>query len=158
MPVSSKEVPLVGKDQVAVIRTLMLRNRAEPFVQMREIVQVHYSGWPDFGIPAEPASIVSLVSLVNDIVSSREKGEESPIIVHCSAGCGRTGTYCTVDSVIRSLNKQEVREAEDSVIYRSVLGLRMQRMSLVQTLRQYVLCHECVLHYLLGDPGDEMTN
>jgi len=147
-PVSSENVSM-GANQTITIRTLMLRNRAEPFAAMREIVQVHYEGWPDFGTPAEPACIVALVNLVNDLASQRGKLQDVPLLVHCSAGCGRTGTYCTVDSMMQYLDSTGDRGTED-VIYRTVLGLRKQRMSLVQTLRQYVLCYECVLHHLLG--------
>lgn len=144
---SSTEVGL-GSDQKAVIRTLMLRNLSEPFASIREIVQVHFSGWPDFGTPAEPASIVSLVKVINEIASQRGRVVNAPLLVHCSAGCGRTGTFCTVDSVMQYLDSKGSVDDED-VIYRSVLGLREQRMSLVQTLRQYVLCYECVLYHLL---------
>jgi len=55
-----------------------------------------------------------------------------------------------VDSVIRYFEQIGVQEDDEDIIYKSVLRLREQRMSLVQTLTQYVRCYECVLHYLLG--------
>jgi tyrosine-protein phosphatase 2/3 len=147
-PMHETKVDL-GLGQNLTVRTLMLQNRAEPFMSMREIVQLHYDEWPDFGTPAEPATILSLVKYLNEITSQREKGKNAPIIVHCSAGCGRTGTFCTVDSVVNQLDKMEDDGGEKDLILETVRGLREQRMSLVQTLRQYVLCYECVLHYLL---------
>lgn len=140
IPVHETKVSL-GSGQTATTRTLMLQNHAEPFGSLREIIQLHYEGWPDFGTPAEAMTIVSLVRILNDVISQRGKSNDAPIVVHCSAGCGRTGVFCTVDGVINSADMN----GEEDLIYRSVLGIREQRMSLVQTLRQYVLCYECVL-------------
>ena len=146
IPVHETTVPL-GSGQTAVVRTLMLQNRAEPFVPIREIVQIHYEGWPDFGTPTEAITIVSLVRLVNDVISRRRTSNDAPVVVHCSAGCGRSGTFCTVHSVINSMDGAD---EEEDMIYRSVLRIREQRMSLVQTLRQYVLCYDCVLRHVLS--------
>jgi tyrosine-protein phosphatase 2/3 len=152
-PMHKEIMPLEG-NQTVIVRTLMLQNLADPFTPMREIIQLHYETWPDFGIPAEATSIVSLIRLLNDILSQRGKAKSAPVVVHCSAGCGRTGTFCTVDSVIHSLECEEGREDEnEDIIFRNVMEIREQRMSLVQTLRQYVLCYECVLHYLLEKCG-----
>ena len=148
-PMHETKVDL-GLDQSVTVRTLMLQNRAEPFMSMREIVQLHYEEWPDFGTPAEPATILSLVKLLNEITSQRQKGKNAPVIVHCSAGCGRTGTFCTVDSVVGQLDRSQDNGGGKDLILETVLGLREQRMSLVQTLRQYVLCYECVLHHLIN--------
>ena len=147
-PVHQTSVSL-GLSQNCTMRTLMLRNQADPFVPLREIVQLHYEGWPDFGTPAEAATIVSLVRLLRDIIASRGRAELAPVLVHCSAGCGRTGTFCTVDSVIYAFDSG-TGDGEEDLIYRKVLALREQRMSLVQTLRQYVLCYDCVLYHILS--------
>ena len=55
--------------------------------------------------------------------------------------------FVSVDSVINSVDGVD---GEEDMIYRRVLRIREQRMSLVQTLRQYVLCYECVLHHVLS--------
>ena len=139
----------LGEEQNAIVRTLLLRNQAEPFAPMREIIQLYYDGWPDFGTPVEAMCIASLIKILNDVISSRGSGKNGPVVVHCSAGCGRTGTFCTVDTVIRYLDSGNDSGDED-IIYRNVLEMRKQRMSMVQTLRQYVLCYESVLYYLLN--------
>ncbi len=144
-PMHQTKVPLAG-DQFVTIRTLMVENREEPFASIREVVQLHYEGWPDFGTPAQPASIISVVKLLNQVISQRQQGKDSPIIVHCSAGCGRTGTFVIVDSLLNYFEREGNFGDEKDVIQESVLALREQRMSLVQTLRQYVLCYESVLH------------
>ena len=159
LPVNERTVPL-GSGQRATLRTLMLQNHAEPFSSLREIIQVHYQGWPDFGTPTEAKTIVNVISLVNDLTSSRKnsKFEErnAPIVVHCSAGCGRTGTFCTVDGIIDYLSVHGGSgDEEDDLVFRSVSMMREQRMSLVQTLRQYVLCYDCILYYLVSEMGEE---
>jgi tyrosine-protein phosphatase 2/3 len=172
------EVPYV------VVRTLALSHALYPFQPMREITQLHYSNWPDFGAPAHPADLLGLVEQTNAVVrkyngtSSSElhlpaKPDERPIIVHCSAGCGRTGTFCTVDSVIDMLKRQRmVQKApkkidegdemeidaeewlysdENDLVAKAVEDFRHQRLSMVQTLRQYVLCYETVLEWLVKE-------
>lgn len=103
----------------AVVRKFTLAHSSHPFSPIREITQVHYSSWPDFGAPASPAHLLGLVELSNSLQkasaaptqSTRSDAPENvenprPVLVHCSAGCGRTGTFCTIDSVIDMLKRQ----------------------------------------------------
>jgi len=159
---------------------------------MREITQLQYSSWPDFGAPAHPAHLLGLVEQCDAVVRVSSAGPAGPILVHCSAGCGRTGTFCTVDSVLDLLKRQRARadaaraarfaspmevegappllhsrlrgeddasfadpaEAEwlcrDDVdlVEKTVEDFRLQRLSMVQSLRQFVLCYESVLEWL----------
>jgi protein tyrosine phosphatase len=140
----------IGGSQSVLMRTFMLRNGAEPFMSMREIVMLHYEGWPDFGSPTQPESILGLLALLDQVLTERGR-KSSPVLMHCSAGCGRTGAFCTIDSVINQFeDEMDGITDDDDLIYQRVLRFREQRMSMVQTLRQFVLCYECVLHYLLG--------
>lgn len=102
------------------IRTFSLRDASPLSTEPpRSITQVQYTGWPDFGIPARPTDVLSLLTACNTIFdeanaqSSQSHSPNDPvpygrrnIVVHCSAGCGRTGIFCTVDSVIDMLKKQ----------------------------------------------------
>ncbi|KAL8867723.1 MAG: hypothetical protein Q9174_005474, partial [Haloplaca sp. 1 TL-2023] len=135
--------------------------------------------WPDFGAPAHPLDVLGLVEQCGEVIReySGSKGVndpapegERPIVVHCSAGCGRTGTFCTVDSVIDMLKRQQqvqlqtmdtdsvqggpdkeppwtTNEANDLIV-KAVEDFRQQRLSIVQTLRQFVLCYESVLEWV----------
>ena len=159
LAINEKTVPL-GSGQHATLRTLTLQNHAEPFSSLREITQVHYEDWPDFGTPTEARAIINVVSLLNDLTSPhnnlKSAERNSPVVVHCSAGCGRTGTFCTVDSIIDYLSERGATgDDEEDLVFRTVSRMREQRMSLVQTLRQYVLCYDCILYYLVGEMGDE---
>lgn len=169
-----------------IVRKLTLTHTGHPFEPLREITQLQYSSWPDFGAPAHPAHVLGLVEHCNSIVRSyesnspsREPNEpacrgERPIVVHCSAGCGRTGTFCTVDSVMDELKwqrrtrlqKQKTSNPDDmdvdsneedgwllkddeDLVAKTVSDFRLQRLSMVQTLRQFVLCYETILEWIV---------
>lgn len=175
-----------------VIRKLILSHAAHPFAPLHEITQVQYSCWPDFGVPAHPAQVLGLIEQCDAIVrsystssdpSEPEPRGQRPVVVHCSAGCGRTGTFCTVDSVLDMLKRQRRKKADMSqhggmnadeeawvdrddvdLVAKTVEELRDQRLSMVQSLRQFVLCYETVLEWLVRqeteksrDDGEDTT-
>lgn len=61
----------------------------------RTVCQLHYVAWPDHGVPSVVQPLLEMVRLVRDTQAS----ETLPVLVHCSAGCGRTGTICAIDYV-----------------------------------------------------------
>ena len=125
----------------------------------RHISQLHYSSWPDFGVPTDPKHLLELVRTSRAEVKKYQASysSEPPVLVHCSAGCGRTGTFCTVDSVVATFEdrlrdwKEEIFPAEGDkskdLVFKTVEDFRLQRLSMVQTLRQFVLCYETVLQW-----------
>ncbi|GME23517.1 Protein-tyrosine phosphatase receptor/non-receptor type [Neofusicoccum parvum] len=187
-----------------IVRRFTLSNTELPFARMREVTQLQYSNWPDFGAPAHPAHLLGLVEQCDAVVRQTQGGSvddpdppnRHPVLVHCSAGCGRTGTFCTVDSVIDMLKRQrssrsqrqtspmdvdkapptknkdssffepsagaDVDEHEDGwvdrndidLIEKTVEAFRHQRLSMVQSLRQFVLCYETVLEWLVEQHQD----
>lgn len=116
-PQDSKDEKPNGEQPYVTVRKFTLRHEQRPFERMREITQLQFSSWPDFGAPAHPAHLLGLVEQCDAVVcatnktSSREPEppHSRPIMVHCSAGCGRTGTFCTVSSVIDMLKRQRIR-------------------------------------------------
>ncbi|KAE8836828.1 hypothetical protein PTNB73_07733 [Pyrenophora teres f. teres] len=169
-----------------IVRKFTLSNDEEPFARMREITQLQYSHWPDFGAPAHPTHLLGLIEQTDAVVRSVNGGSPSqpdppnsrPIIVHCSAGCGRTGTFCTVDSVLDMLKRQRqarharqttpmdtdsndklskneqdenswVNNEDIDLVAKTVEDFRLQRLSMVQSLRQFVLCYESVMEWLV---------
>ena len=181
-PPQPSELPFV------VVRKLALHHGSLPFQPMREISQLQYSNWPDFGAPAHPGHLLALIEHCNAVVRSHggapaggaprlARDGERPIVVHCSAGCGRTGTYITVDSVIDVIKRQQAAAQgrpkhipEDEVmdvdsdgwlgrddvdlVAETVESLRLQRLSMVQTLKQFVLCYESVMEWMVrGSAG-----
>ena len=65
--------------------------------QSREVFQFHYTAWPDFGLPESPASFLEFLFAVRSS-GSLDLSQCGPPVVHCSAGMGRSGTLCLVDS------------------------------------------------------------
>ena len=190
----------VGEEPFVIIRNLSISHTGHPFERVREITHVQYPNWPDFGAPAHPAHLLRLVESCDRIAHSISVASggnfpsffNCPVVVHCSAGCGRTGTFCTVDTVIDILKNQRRQHArtrqgspmdidpetsidssfdltatsterarkdvawsdkrinEVDLVERVVEELRLQRLSTVQSLRQYVLCYETVLEWISG--------
>ena len=121
----------------------------------RIIHQIVFEEWPDHGIPINPLGILRLQDLVESLCYPDHR---HPLIVHCSAGCGRTGSFCTIDTVIRrwksSSFSSNLAEEEDLVV-KTVQQLRKDRMEMVQTVRQLSFCYEvCAWFWLLNMPKD----
>jgi protein-tyrosine phosphatase len=242
--------PQSQSEAFVTIRKFALSHSAHPFSPIREITHLHFSSWPDFGTPAQPSHLLALVELANvmqraalpvetaSVVGSSKIAHDMtplswydepeadsasrPMLVHCSAGCGRTGAFCTVDSVIDMLKRQRLanmpggqqqpsrdaggdtpmadsddaispmtnrqmgfkfnlerqprletpgtqgqqsidvswlRDESVDLIQKTVEDFREQRISMVQSLRQYVLCYETVLEWIhrLHDRGTGST-
>ncbi|XP_061170427.1 receptor-type tyrosine-protein phosphatase kappa-like [Saccostrea echinata] len=101
---------------------------------IRIITQFHYTAWPDHGTPEE----IGLVQFHRVVNKRNEPG--SPLLVHCSAGVGRTGTFIGLDSLLR-----QGRERGRINVFEFVKQMREDRMSMVQTLEQYVFLHKALL-------------
>ncbi|KAK9477830.1 protein-tyrosine phosphatase-like protein [Lipomyces japonicus] len=162
--VSEQEMPLSSKTGTLIrVRKFSLSDSSRPFEPVREVTHLQYVSWPDLGAPADPIDIVSLTRLTSQYNdegsgSSTTDGDNvnHPVIVHCSAGCGRTGTFCTVDSVIDMLEfKPEYNSTAKNVVgdlvAQVVHDFRTQRLSMVQSLRQFVICYESVLVWKLDE-------
>lgn len=142
-------------DTVTRTFTVSLGDQAE-----REVVQVQYVGWPDHGIPDKQGEMLAVLETANrhqrDFALKRSVG---PMLVHCSAGCGRTGTIIALDTFLRLLELDTATKAGklDSVdmltetkalptepldwskdwIFELVKQLRTQRTTMVQAFDQY---------------------
>lgn len=112
--------------------------RARTVLSERTICQFHYTTWPDHGVPDSVQPILELVRLVREV----QPAEDRPIVVHCSAGCGRTGTICCIDFVWSLLKRGKLDTSFD--LCSIICGMRQQRMAMVQTLEQYILCHRAI--------------
>ncbi|XP_069736531.1 receptor-type tyrosine-protein phosphatase mu-like isoform X2 [Phaenicophaeus curvirostris] len=107
----------------------------------RVVEQFHYLLWPDHGVPRNSAQLLCLVEVVN---KRKLEAPAGPVLVHCSAGIGRTGTFIALDFLLK------MGKAEDKVdVFRCVQRLREQRVSMVQTKEQYTFLYEVLLEGLL---------
>ena len=89
------------------------------------MILFHYLAWPDHGVPTNARSMVNFIKRVR---RTHPYDRQDLLLVHCSAGVGRTGTFITLDSMLERI------KAEDSLnIYEFVSILREQRVLMVQT-------------------------
>ncbi|XP_054837625.1 receptor-type tyrosine-protein phosphatase C isoform X2 [Eublepharis macularius] len=121
-----------------MIQKLHITNRREK-TAARDVTHIQFTSWPDHGVPDDPHLLLKLRRRVNAL-SNFFSG---PIVVHCSAGVGRTGTYIGIDAMLEGL------ETEGRVdVYGYVAKLRRQRCLMVQVETQYILIHQALVEYV----------
>eukprot|EP01085_Mycamoeba_gemmipara_P002016 Mycagemm_TRINITY_DN10038_c0_g1::TRINITY_DN10038_c0_g1_i1::g.2016::m.2016 type:complete len:379 gc:universal TRINITY_DN10038_c0_g1_i1:106-1242(+) len=106
----------------------------------RDVSHLHYTGWPDFGVPANTKEIIDLVKVTNYLRA--RAGWEKPIVTHCSAGVGRVGTFIGIHQAVRLLNATKTPKILDLVF-----AMRQCRHGMVQREEQYVFIHRVVADY-----------
>ncbi|KFV70254.1 Receptor-type tyrosine-protein phosphatase C, partial [Dryobates pubescens] len=120
-----------------IIQKLHITNGRER-TSGRDVTHIQFTSWPDHGVPEDPHLLLKLRRRVNAL-SNFFSG---PIVVHCSAGVGRTGTYIGIDAMLEGL------DAEGRVdVYGYVVKLRRQRCLMVQVESQYILIHQALVEY-----------
>ncbi|KAH8018418.1 hypothetical protein HPB51_006040 [Rhipicephalus microplus] len=110
--------------------------------QKRVVLHLHYTTWPDFGVPESPAAFLAFLQAVRE--SGALDVDVGPPVVHCSAGIGRSGTFCLVDSCLvlieangGRLDRVDVQEV--------LLEMRKYRMGLIQTPDQLRFSYLAIL-------------
>lgn len=142
-----------------VVRTFKLSMQDGSKNVERVVKMLHFLGWPDHGV-CDSETILKVVELANELNTN----STSPMVVHCSAGVGRTGTFCIIDSLLALLSPHikdntsntiqvsegEILDIHQDLIVKSFALLRSQRVSMVQTKEQFVLLYEAVARGLLN--------
>jgi protein tyrosine phosphatase len=109
----------------------------------RTVYQYHFTAWPDHDVPKFATALLGFIGRVNRD-HARDRG---PIVVHCSAGAGRTGTYIVIDTMM-----DRAEDSQPIDIYSCVTYLRTRRAQMVQTEAQYMFIHDAVLESVIcGD-------
>ncbi|GAB6020354.1 hypothetical protein CHUAL_003064 [Chamberlinius hualienensis] len=110
-----------------LIRSFYLKNLKTG--ETRTVTQFHFLSWPDVGVPVSAKMILDFRRKVN----KSYRGRSCPIVVHCSDGCGRSGTYCLIDMVLNRIAKG-LKEID---IAATLEHIRDQRAGMVQTKDQF---------------------
>ncbi|XP_041741271.1 tyrosine-protein phosphatase non-receptor type 13 isoform X2 [Coregonus clupeaformis] len=105
--------------------------------EIQRVTHLNYTGWPDHGTPSQPEQLLTFISYMRHIHQS------GPIITHCSAGIGRSGTLICIDVVLGLISKDVDFDISDVV-----RNMRLQRQGMVQTEEQYIFCYQVILYVL----------
>ncbi|KAL7745325.1 hypothetical protein ACLKA6_015345 [Drosophila palustris] len=131
------------------VASLELRNLKTD--EIRNVSHWQFTSWPDYGVPSSAMAMLNFLQKVRDKQAQlvRSLGDTwaghvrgPPIVVHCSAGIGRTGTFITLDICISRL--EDVGTAD---IRGTVEKIRSQRAYSIQMPDQYVFCHLALIEY-----------
>ncbi|XP_058271158.1 receptor-type tyrosine-protein phosphatase alpha isoform X3 [Hemibagrus wyckioides] len=120
------------------VRDLLVTNTREN--KSRAVRQFHFHGWPEVGIPADGKGMINIIAAVQ---KQQQQSGNHPITVHCSAGAGRTGTFCALSTVLERVKAEGILD-----VFQTVKSLRLQRPHMVQTLEQYEFCYKVVQEYI----------
>ncbi|XP_015127199.1 tyrosine-protein phosphatase non-receptor type 1 isoform X3 [Diachasma alloeum] len=146
------KVEFVSRTQAHDYTTRVLRLTDLDSQESREILHFHYTTWPDFGVPQSPTAFLQFL---NDVRRSGalDWGVGSPI-VHCSAGIGRSGTFCLVDTCLMLIEKNGL----NSVNVRDVLvEMRRSRVGLIQTPDQLRFSYAAIIEGSRGLPSNNVN-
>ncbi|XP_048353842.1 receptor-type tyrosine-protein phosphatase V-like [Sphaerodactylus townsendi] len=111
----------------------------------RRVTHLHYTAWPDHGVPESATSIMAFIDLVRAHIQNAK--DSGPTLIHCSAGVGRTGTFIALDRLLQQLKHEKVVD-----VFNTMYSLRMSRHVMIQTLGQYIFLHNCILEKISENP------
>ncbi|XP_015116835.1 tyrosine-protein phosphatase Lar isoform X1 [Diachasma alloeum] len=110
------------------------------YSERREIKQLQFTAWPDHGVPEHPAPFLQFLRRVRTL----NVPDSGPLVVHCSAGVGRTGCFIVIDSMLERIKHEKMID-----IYGHVTCLRAQRNYMVQTEDQYIFIHDALFEAVI---------
>ncbi|XP_014665166.1 PREDICTED: tyrosine-protein phosphatase non-receptor type 11-like isoform X2 [Priapulus caudatus] len=120
-----------------------VEGKADVF-EPRRVFHYQFLAWPDHGVPHDPGCVLGFLHDVNAKQDLMENA--GPVVVHCSAGIGRTGTFIVIDILVNQIKRQGLDCEID--IQRTVQSIRSQRSGMIQTEAQYKFVYLAIQHYV----------
>ncbi|XP_049331024.1 LOW QUALITY PROTEIN: receptor-type tyrosine-protein phosphatase eta [Astyanax mexicanus] len=114
--------------------------------ETRQVRHFHFTAWPDHGVPETTEVLINFRHLVREHMDQYSRN--SPTVVHCSAGVGRTGTFIALDHLIFQIERDSMVD-----IFGIVYDMRMHRTLMVQTEDQYVFLNQCAVDIIKSRMG-----
>eukprot|EP00731_Ephydatia_muelleri_P016193 Em0009g617a len=132
------------------VKILIVTNTSDSDAPSLRVTHYHFTVWPDHGVPADKTCMIQFIKRVRN--THPYKGP--PLLVHCSAGVGRTGTFIVLDSMLERM------KCERSLnVYEFVCEMRKKRILMVQTEMQYIFVHDALEEYITcGDTSVLVAN
>ncbi|XP_010832068.1 PREDICTED: tyrosine-protein phosphatase non-receptor type 13 isoform X7 [Bison bison bison] len=112
--------------------------------EVRHVSHLNFTAWPDHDTPSQPDDLLTFISYMRHVHRS------GPIITHCSAGIGRSGTLICIDVVLGLISQDLEFDISDLV-----RCMRLQRHGMVQTEDQYIFCYQVILYVLTRLQAEE---
>uniref|UniRef100_A0A1W7R9B2 protein-tyrosine-phosphatase n=1 Tax=Hadrurus spadix TaxID=141984 RepID=A0A1W7R9B2_9SCOR len=113
----------------------------------RQLRQYHYTTWPDHTVPPYPLSIVMMLKCMKRY----QRNSTAPIVMHCSAGVGRSGTAILLDASL------DMIKSEGKVDVLGTLYKMRQQRNIVENCEQYTFVYRALIDYHFGDVTSNTT-
>ncbi|GMR53392.1 hypothetical protein PMAYCL1PPCAC_23587 [Pristionchus mayeri] len=125
------------------LRTFTLKKNDES--EVHSVRHIFYCRWPDYGVPRE---VTPLITIIRWLEENGGMGKDAPLLVHCLAGIGRTGTLIMTLMGLRHIRRLGFREDCSGFMVEIAKELRRHRDGSVQTPQQYIYAHAALLKLL----------
>jgi protein tyrosine phosphatase len=111
--------------------------------ETRTVTQYHYLSWPDHGVPPDPHPLLEMMSEIEAERSDKQK-TKTPMVVHCSAGIGRTGTFIVIHTVLSKMRQERKYSLETLNLQPLVSTIRDQRPGCLTQNNQFFFCYKAI--------------